>query len=527
MAMFKRGHAAVIETGLTSDQWVNAVYETACADGKCRMKTARSVIAKYDPRKYLLSHCSIIAAVDVDEAPSSIGPYKDYLIKPEFSKFVNNNGDAWTKSLLAAAYKTFIGANNYLEHVQISELSKGKVIDAVLREIPIAKTATGQDLSTYYVDILVATDRKHGDLVRKIEANELATLSMGCCIAFSVCSKCGKVAKDETEACQHVRYEKNNTFYDSNGIQRRVAELCGHVSDPTSVKFVDASWVRTPAFTGAVKRNTVEPSADVLAKLEKALSVEGYQKKEGDFLKAAGFPGIVVAQDPPPEEPPAEAPVEEPPAEAPVEEPPAEDPPAEEPGVAPAEEPPAEELPAEEPEPPAEEESPVKKLKKDITQKLLQQIGDEILSDFSGETDMPSPETTTLDETIIKPASVIKQAYRVWTQRLKQAAPGLDKDSFAKLRLGTFGLITSRDPSCLAGYSKRDFVAVLAFLDKYTSEPLSAETRTAVLKVGTADGGPVETSRKLVEKLGRKMTLAEGKKAYIWLKLLDLQETLS
>jgi len=465
-------------------------------------------------------------------ASSSESQFKDYLIKPEFSKFVSNNGDAWTKTLLAACYKTFIGANNYLEHVQIAELSKGKVIDAVLREIPIAKTATGQDLSTYYVDILVATDRKHADLVRKIEANELTTLSMGCVIAYSICTKCGRVAKDETEACQHVRYEKNNTFHDDQGVLRRVAELCGHSSDPESVKFVDASWVRTPAFTGAVKRNTVNPPADVMAKLEHAMSIEGYQKKDCDFLKAAGFP-VVIAQDPPAEEAPAEEPpVEEAPADQAPEEAPADQAPEE----APVDQMPAEEAPAGDPgavdptieePPPVPEESAVQKLKKDIKQKLLQQVGDEVLQEFSGDTGLPPSATTTLDETFIKPASVVKQAYRVWDQRLRQASPKLTKENFAKLRLGTFALITSRDPSSLAGYSKRDFIAVLAFLDKFTPSPLPADTRSIVAKFGgTSGNGPTEVSKSLVSELGRKMTLSEGKKAYIWLKLLDLQGTL-
>jgi hypothetical protein len=113
MPMLKYGSASLIETNVSADDWANRVYTDACAGGKCRMKTAKSVVAKYDPSKYLLSHCSIIAAVDVDEADKSASEYKDYLIKPEYSKWVNNNGDAWTKELLKEAYKTFIGCNNY------------------------------------------------------------------------------------------------------------------------------------------------------------------------------------------------------------------------------------------------------------------------------------------------------------------------------------------------------------------------------------------------------------------------------
>ena len=45
---------------------------------------------------------------------------------------------------------------------------------------------------------------------------------------------------------------------DETGTPRRIAELCGHKSLPNGgVKFVEASWVATPAFPGAVKRNIV------------------------------------------------------------------------------------------------------------------------------------------------------------------------------------------------------------------------------------------------------------------------------
>ena len=165
MALLRYGSASVTHSSITVDSWVDKVYSKVCSDGRCRMKTARSVLAKYDPNKYLLSHATIIAAVDVELADPK-DPKSDYYIRPEYSKFVNNNGDAWTKKMLEASYKTFIGADNFCEHVQISELSKGKVIDAVLREIPIGKDKKGGDLTTYYVDILVATDRKHDEIGR-------------------------------------------------------------------------------------------------------------------------------------------------------------------------------------------------------------------------------------------------------------------------------------------------------------------------------------------------------------------------
>lgn len=77
------------------------------------------------------------------------------------------------------------------EHIQVPELSKGKIIDAVARDL-------GDHI---YVDILTATDRKHTQLVKDIESGKMAAMSMGCTIQYSQCTKCGNVAHDETDLC--------------------------------------------------------------------------------------------------------------------------------------------------------------------------------------------------------------------------------------------------------------------------------------------------------------------------------------
>ena len=155
-----------------------------------------------------------------------------------------HNCDCWDRDVLLASYRTFIGGHNFVEHVQVEELSKGRIIDAVARDLG----------DTVYVDILIATDRKHTDLVKAIEAGKMSTMSMGCSVDGTICTKCGHWAADETEMCPHIKYEKGNTFFDNQGRQHRVAELCGHKDiDPTGgVHFIEGSWVGTPAFTGAV-----------------------------------------------------------------------------------------------------------------------------------------------------------------------------------------------------------------------------------------------------------------------------------
>ena len=79
---------------------------------------------------------------------------------------MNNNGDSWDRDVLMKSYRTFVGSHNFQEHVQIEDLSKGRIIDAVARDV-------GESI---YVDIPVATDRKHTQLVEDIQSGRLGTL---------------------------------------------------------------------------------------------------------------------------------------------------------------------------------------------------------------------------------------------------------------------------------------------------------------------------------------------------------------
>lgn len=197
---------------------------------------------------YLLSHCTIMASVMTEDEP------EDHLIKPECSHLVNNNDDAWTNEVLKMSHKSFVGAFNFVEHFQNSKYAKGHILDAVLRKIGIAPP----DVWVYFCDILVATDMAHEKLVTDIRANKVKYLSMGCVTDLVICSYCGARVNDQGAYCNHLAFQKAAFIPDDDGIPRRVAELCGHKSLPNGgVKFVEASWVATPAFPGAAKRNIV------------------------------------------------------------------------------------------------------------------------------------------------------------------------------------------------------------------------------------------------------------------------------
>jgi hypothetical protein len=287
--------------------------------------------AEFDPSKFLLTHATIVASVDTIPGPSTrlgavtedgkkiVRKTANYRIKSGCDRYANNNLDAWARSVLLKSYKTFIGANSFVEHVQIQEMSKGRIIDAVARDIG----------DSVYVDILIANDRKHASLIKDIESGKLSTLSMGCSIDGSTCTKCGHWAADETEFCDHVRHEKGNTFYGEDGQKYRVAELCGDESlDPTGgVTFIEASWVETPAFTGAVARNvlTVDSKSEKKAakRIQTVFESPSPQVNPAAMKKAAFDLSADMFDEEP--ETPNELPVEKPeaPAETPSDETPA------------------------------------------------------------------------------------------------------------------------------------------------------------------------------------------------------------
>ena len=263
MARFKYANSTVYKPSIRGEEWEAVRHAALSPAPDFRQKTAKVILQEYEPKDFLLTHCTIIASVDTEAVNQPLGrqmidgfqidrKYADYYVTPQSSKFVNNNNDCWERKLLLACFKTFIGAENYVEHIQIPELSKGKILDAAARNI-------GDSL---YVDILIATNRRHKPLIEAITSGKISTLSMGCSVEFTTCTKCGNVAEDETHLCPHIRYFKGSEFVDELGQKRKIAELCGHIdSEPGSVKFIEASWVANPAFTGASRPNRSSQSA--------------------------------------------------------------------------------------------------------------------------------------------------------------------------------------------------------------------------------------------------------------------------
>lgn len=267
MPFLRYANARFVHPVVTGTGWDNVrVAATQARMDRSLVEQASKILKEdFDPKNYLLTHCTIVASVDtlpvkgarlgssVVNGKKVVRKTTSYRVKPECHKYINNNFDCWSRGVLLKSYPTFIGAHNFLEHIQVEDLSKGRILDAVARDIG----------DSVYTDILVATSRKNRELIEAIESGELSTLSMGCSIDGSTCTKCGHWAADDTEFCDHVKYEKGNLFIDELGNQCRVAELCGDESlEPTGGNhFIEASWVKVPAFKGAVRRNIITLSS--------------------------------------------------------------------------------------------------------------------------------------------------------------------------------------------------------------------------------------------------------------------------
>ena len=148
----------------------------------------------------------------------------------------------------------------------------------------------------------MATDLKHEQLVNDIRSGRVRYMSMGCVTDLVICSFCGARVTDQSTYCHHLSYNKGQFLLDDDSISRRVAELCGHHSLPNGgVKFVEASWVATPAFPGAVKRNIVAdgwvgPATRFTAPIKAAsfAKAASEQVNAGETLMSADFEGSLI-----------------------------------------------------------------------------------------------------------------------------------------------------------------------------------------------------------------------------------------
>lgn len=287
MAFRRFAKALTSQRDIRFEKWMDEMRKQASdvVSEKHILRTAKQTLNRCNPKQFLLSHATIVASVDTYQ-PKGVRTgrgfcekggeidvrFPDFYIKPECQELINNNGDCWSRPLLMTTYKTFIGAHNYLEHIQLPELSKGFIVDAIARDVG----------NSCYVDILVATDRKHTQLVADIISGQMSALSMGCISLFTTCTRCGNVASDDSQLCSHIMYDgKLSNWVDAQGQEHKLSELIGHAAIPNSNQFIEASWVHNPAFRGAVRRNLL--NSDMISNNPEFMSQFSSSQGENDF----------------------------------------------------------------------------------------------------------------------------------------------------------------------------------------------------------------------------------------------------
>lgn len=168
-------------------------------------------------------------------------------------------------------YRTFIGANNHVDHMNMPEIDhgdphvnakhtpRGKILWAWYEEDPLDEDVklgstpdpvtklAGEDV---WVKLLIANDRKKFPvLCRAIEDGIVTKVSMGAEVVGSSCSVCGKFAGAPFEYCDHVRYgrgqpfsaEKTSQFVQGGAIREKDPILA--FENNHGLQFFEESWI--------------------------------------------------------------------------------------------------------------------------------------------------------------------------------------------------------------------------------------------------------------------------------------------
>lgn len=320
------------------------------AHGSAQALAARTgglhTAASLDLSRYLLSQCTIVCSVAPEVTRDANKEYN--IIHQACNHLVNQNGDAWLNQSLLESFPSFRGAFNFVEHNQVLAENKGRILDAVARKITLVKPnpdtyqdvdlsggnsmsqfleslqpqfptpkpktpkkihtnkaeaildKNGDPLCIYYIDILVATGLQFTSLIEEILDGEFNAMSMGCVVTGSTCSYCGhQVREPYPSFCSCLLNER--VTLKVHPIADRlvaVAELCGIPGEPETNQFIEASWVKDPAFIGARKAFIIDlpagmkktayfiPENPSINNLSKAASIKA--------ASASGHEGVVV-----------------------------------------------------------------------------------------------------------------------------------------------------------------------------------------------------------------------------------------
>lgn len=229
----------------------------------------------FNSNDWLFTQATAVASVPTEE--------DGFTIKPSANELVNENGNAFTHKMMKKMYPTFIGAHNYIDHIQEPNESRGVIIDVTPRKVPLEGSESGE--YAIYIDVLIATSKKRDpEWAHMIEDKEVVFLSMGAESSALQCSKCGHLSFEEGQDCEHMEFDLGYHYFDKDGNRRRVAALVtDHENDDgeSFAYFVELSYLSVdPAFPGAVQGYVLDIPKDTNVEVtvpRSALEREAFQ----------------------------------------------------------------------------------------------------------------------------------------------------------------------------------------------------------------------------------------------------------
>jgi len=138
----------------------------------------------------------------------------------------NNNGDAFPEDQIKKYYKTFETANVHLEHKR--EKVVGKVLSA----------RWDDEMKRVIVTAEFDANKVPKEIVERLSKDKAVGSSMGCTVAFDVCSVCGNISRNSSDKCEHIR---ENLL----GVDERTGKLV--YMQNFLIKWDDLSLVAAPA----------------------------------------------------------------------------------------------------------------------------------------------------------------------------------------------------------------------------------------------------------------------------------------
>lgn len=133
-----------------------------------------------------------------------------YVRSRAISSRCNDNWDEFPAEEIKQAYKSFVGKPVFVNHVNDNHRrARGVIIDAALHE---DRNADGTPDT--WCEVLMEVDAvRFPKLAKAILKKAVERTSMGCDVAYSICSACGNKATTPAEYCQHIPGLKGKAIY--------------------------------------------------------------------------------------------------------------------------------------------------------------------------------------------------------------------------------------------------------------------------------------------------------------------------